>query len=446
MVVTVRAARCDELAEQCAGERRALDRVGAGGDLVEQHERPRRRRLEDVHEIAEVSREGRERRRDGLLVADVGQHVGEDRQTRALGRDVQAALVQQRAQPERLQRDRLAARVGSAEHEHPDAREREIDRHDGRRIEQRMAGGDELDVAGRLDRAAAPAARERSAGERDVDRGQHLDGVRKLVRVVADMPRELGQDPRHLVALVALELAQPVGELDDRERLDEQRLAGVARVVHDARHGAACARAHGHDRSPAALRHEIFLQMRLKIGIRRERPKAIAGAAPCGRELGAQRLQLRRGGVLDARGLELERALEPVGDGCERLGDLARSRCEQRHRLAALGQMTAHTERGASRLGDRDEPLGPERPAATRMLGLAAHVVRPRHPGRPLLDENQRLGAERLPRSDLAGVRRGQQSLGQRPAGREGRVVRKPLANRGELEHVERVTVHQAAG
>ena len=147
-----------ELAEQGAGECRALDRVGTGSDLVEQHERPRRRRLDDVHEVAEVSRERRERGRDGLLVTDVGQHVGEDRKARTLGGDVQAALVQERAQPERLQRNRLAARVGSAEHEYADAREREIDRNDCRRVEQRVARGDQLDVLGRLDRAAAPAA------------------------------------------------------------------------------------------------------------------------------------------------------------------------------------------------------------------------------------------------------------------------------------------------
>ena len=108
--------------------------------------------------------------------------------------------------------------------------------------------------------------------------------------------------------------------------------------------------------------------------------------------------------------------------------------------------MPAHPERGPRRLCNRHEPFGSERSAASRVFGVGPHVVRPRHPWRPLLDEDQRLGAERLPRSDLAGVRRRQQSLGQRPAGREGRVVRQPLANRGKLEHVERVTVHQAAG
>ena len=122
-------------------------------------------------------------------------------------------------------------------------------------------------------------------GEREVDVGEHLDGVLQLVRVVADLARELGQDARDLVALVALELAQPVGQLDDRERLDEQRLPRVAGVVDDPRHGATGTRAHGDHGTPAAFRHEIFLQMRLKIGIRRERAQAVAGASPRRREL-----------------------------------------------------------------------------------------------------------------------------------------------------------------
>ena len=108
--------------------------------------------------------------------------------------------------------------------------------------------------------------------------------------------------------------------------------------------------------------------------------------------------------------------------------------------------MPAHAERRARRLGDRDEPLGAERATATRVIGVHPHVVRPRHPRRALLDEDQRLRAQRLPRADLAGVRRGQKLLGERAAGREGRVVRQPLANRGKLEHVERVTVHHGAG
>ena len=137
-----------------------------------------------------------------------------------------------------------------------------------------------------------------------------------------------------------------------------------------------------------------------RVGIRRERAQPVAGAAPRGRELGAQRLELGRGGVLDARRIELERALEPVGDDRERLGDLRRRGAASSGTVSARSaEVPAHAERRARRLGDRDEPLGAERPAAAGVLGVGAHVVRARHPRRPVLDEHQRLGAQRLARA-----------------------------------------------
>ncbi len=262
----------------------------------------------------------------------------------------------------------------------------------------------------------------------------------------ADMARELGEDARDLVTLVALELAQPVGQLDDRERLDEQRLPGVARVVDDPRHGAARARAHGDHRATAALGDEVLLQVRLEVGIRGEGAQPVAGPAPRGRELGAQRLELGRGGVLDARRVELQRAFQHIHDRRERLCDLGRALGQQRRRLGALGQMPAHTERRTRSLGDRDERVDPERAASARVIGLVAHVMCPRHVRRPERQEALRLGAQGLPQADLVSLRRWQQRLGERAAGREGRVVGKPLANRGELEHVERMTVHRIAG
>ena len=108
--------------------------------------------------------------------------------------------------------------------------------------------------------------------------------------------------------------------------------------------------------------------------------------------------------------------------------------------------MPAHAERRTRGLGDRDERVDPERAAAARVIGLVAHVVRPRHVRRPERQEALRLGAQGLPQADLVSLRRWQQRLGERAAGREGRVVGKPLANRGELEHVERMTVHRIAG
>ena len=209
---------------------------------------------------------------------------------------------------------------------------------------------------------------------------------------------------------------------------------------------AARARAHGDHRATAALGDEVFLQVRLEVGIRGERAQPIAGAAPRGRELGAQRLQLGRGGVLDARRIQLERALQHIRNACECLGDLGRALGQQGRRLGALGQVPADAERRTHGLGDCDERVNPERAAATRVIGLVAHVVRARHVRRPERQEALRLGAQGLPHPDLVSLRRWQQRLGERAAGREGRVVREPLANRVELEHLERMAVHRIAG
>ena len=56
-------------------ERRALDRVGAGDDLVQQDERPVGGRVEDRHERADVAGERREAHLDRLRVADVCEHA-----------------------------------------------------------------------------------------------------------------------------------------------------------------------------------------------------------------------------------------------------------------------------------------------------------------------------------------------------------------------------------
>ena len=68
--------------------------------------------LDDPDDRTQVPGEGGQRLGDRLLVADVGEDVAEDRQ-RGAGRrgDVQAGLVHEAQQPQRPQRDGLAAGV-----------------------------------------------------------------------------------------------------------------------------------------------------------------------------------------------------------------------------------------------------------------------------------------------------------------------------------------------
>ena len=88
-------------------------------------------RRRDPHDRAQVAGERRERLRDRLLVADVGEDVAQHRQAApGIGRDVQAGLVHERQEPERSQRDGLAARVGPGDDQRPEvAPELDVDRH-----------------------------------------------------------------------------------------------------------------------------------------------------------------------------------------------------------------------------------------------------------------------------------------------------------------------------
>ena len=116
-----------QLPEQRLRQRRAFHRIGAGRDLVEKDKGVLRGVFEDPDEVANVRREGREAHRDGLLVADVDQDLVEDGKRRLVRRRPQAALVQDGGETQRLQRDGLAARVGSADYECSEGAELEVD-------------------------------------------------------------------------------------------------------------------------------------------------------------------------------------------------------------------------------------------------------------------------------------------------------------------------------
>ena len=127
-----------EAREQRASERGALDRVGPAGDLVEQDERAVGGRVEDRDEVPDVAGERREAHGDRLLVADVAQDLVEHGQCGFVGRWAQPALVQYGSEPERLQRDRLAAGVRAADHDRTEVAGLEVDRHCGGGVEQRV--------------------------------------------------------------------------------------------------------------------------------------------------------------------------------------------------------------------------------------------------------------------------------------------------------------------
>ena len=120
-----------ELVEDRPAQGRAVGRVGAGPQLVQQHQRFPGRLAQDLADPPHVGRERRKRLFQALLIADIGEHVVEDRELRALARgDVQAGLGHQGEQADRFQGHGFAAGVGPGHDQDskPDA-ETQVDRH-----------------------------------------------------------------------------------------------------------------------------------------------------------------------------------------------------------------------------------------------------------------------------------------------------------------------------
>jgi hypothetical protein len=104
-----------------------------------------------------MSGERGEAHRDRLAVADVGEHLIEDRQRGERGRGAQPGLVQERSQPERLQRHCLPTGVRAAQDDSAQPAELQVDRHGGRAVEERMPRSHEPHLLADLDRRAAEA-------------------------------------------------------------------------------------------------------------------------------------------------------------------------------------------------------------------------------------------------------------------------------------------------
>ena len=100
-------------------ERGSFVRIGAGPHFVEQYERRGPHALRHLGDVAHVRREGREVGGNGLLVADVGEYLVEDRQDRFTGGDVKSHLGHERNEPDGFEHDRLPACIGPADDQHP---------------------------------------------------------------------------------------------------------------------------------------------------------------------------------------------------------------------------------------------------------------------------------------------------------------------------------------
>ena len=221
-------------------------------------------------------------------------------------------------------------------------------------------------------------------------------------RAVADEPRELAQDPLDLLALGARRLGEPVVQLDDRERLDEERLPGAGRVVDDARHLAARGRLHREHRPPAPLGDEALLQELAELARPRDARELLGHALLAVAQLGAEPPKLRRGGVAQVGAV----VRDASGRSTSRASRATARPASTRSRRSGASSLAVHEH--APRLErHRDRASRPDagRQARARRRAPRAPRRRARRPGRRAT-ARPRLRAARSPRrSAPAGAR-----------------------------------------
>jgi hypothetical protein len=216
----------------------ALDGIGAGAGLVQQHEAARGRGARDRREVRRVRGERREVALDRLRVADVGEHRAEAGEPRALGRVHEAArLREQRREPRVLSATVLPPAFGpvTASPRWPSrsttsigTTRRSVSSSSGWRTARSSTSLVPSVGASRDGRARTPRSpRARRSARAPFERGQR-------VGIHADEVRQLLADAALLGFLGLRGEEQAVVELDREERLDEDGAVGRGAVLHDA--------------------------------------------------------------------------------------------------------------------------------------------------------------------------------------------------------------------
>ena len=427
--------------EDRLGERRALRRVGARADLVEENQSSVLKLSKGLRDIPDMPAEGGERLFKALFVADVGPDAGEGGEPNVEGGREEPALDHEDDQSDRLDRDRLAAGVGTGDEHRRAPAHLDVERHRDVRIEERVLAAldaDERAARHRARQAAFHVVGHPGLREGEVELGGDFDAARRLG---GDPPHGLGQEPedaRFLGPLLRLQFAERVAELEHVLGLDEEGLARRGGVVDDALDLAPVLRLQGHH--VATVPHGV---------------DRIAEQLPIPGGVGLDPLLEAEGGLLlpasDAReGGRCLVAHRPVPlEGVEQavldvapLGKALGVGEEQREVVAPRDEERLRGAHGRERLSDLAELL-PAQDAA---------LLRPPERLTRVADASQRRhgvlskGVVRLSGEvdEVPGVvrpeGRAQFGGGER---RDGRLAGggEPIADRLELEHAERVRV-----
>ncbi len=317
----------DEFVEQGLGEGRALRRICARAELVEQHEAVVAEVPPGLGQVVDLGREGRDVVGQALLVADEGVDAAEPGQVGAgLGRHREGREGHGRAQAEALEADGLAAGVAA-------------------RDDERLFAGPELDVQG-MDLLECPlfplllpadvgiAAEllqfgDEQEGMADLHEADAvLRGVEGNAAAVEDgCQAALGlevvelrkqaqgcpgagelrlqqacQEFEHLVLalpLLALELLDAVVEIHEEHGLEVAGLARLGPVVDDALHLVLVAGLEGQDVAVRGERHELVLQELQDVVLLAEGPDPAQAGLVQGADLHAHLVELGRAFVAD---------------------------------------------------------------------------------------------------------------------------------------------------
>ena len=292
---------------------------------------------------------------------------------------------------------------------------------------------------------APPRAREGPARDGEVDRPDGLDERGEPLGARAHGGRELAQDPRDLVALGALRLAEPVRVLDDGERLDEERLARAGAVVDDAGHAPARRRPEREHGPPRARGDEVVLQVLAQVGVTREALEPLGQPRTSLAKLAAEAAKRRRGAVAQVRAVLLDGAVDRLRERAQARVDRIRDGGE----AGCLGEGLERETRGdclLDRRRDRAKRCGVERAPSLGELRRRPHLADTAELRLcRVVEERDGLGRPPLPLGDLLRV----VGRGERERVRLSRLARRgrreALEDRRKLEQLEGPRVHSGS-
>ena len=245
--------------------------IGRRAQLVQQHQRIRRGVENHFADARDMGGKCAEVLLDGLVVADVREHLLENGKLGFLARHWNPGLCHQRQQPDSLERDRLAAGIGSADQQRAAISiQFQAHRHNSFSLrpqnlfEQWMPRAfqhNSPSVARAEARSnAIEIHRETRFGENQLQLTHNAEAGQNRICIAPHAFGQLTQDAVYLAHLLLGKPHQLVVQLDGFKRLDEKSMAAGARAVNYPIDFASLAGNHWYHKTLVADGDELFLQ------------------------------------------------------------------------------------------------------------------------------------------------------------------------------------------